>query len=260
MKLSTIEKQLIKKEIKKQKAPRVLNFDKEILLKKNENLTVVELQEKVNASIKANKEFVKDENLRFQIRLDNIKKEKLSEIKNQLNKKHNINITDKFIATFSAHTKNEKVLVKFIEELIELVNPNQIQNLNQIRYLTSRQIFMGTVKLRQENKDKIKKEKITFKQFLMDNPNLTIKNAKKEFEKVTENINNLESVNEFTFLKIFFTDIFKDFSNNPEKLFAVFAKNVDPNQILTVDRKQKNKNIEKLKVQTFSILKAFSKI
>ena len=260
MKLSTIEKQLIKKEIKKQKAPRVLNFDKEIQLKKNENLTVAELQEKVNASIQANKEFVKDENLRFQIRLDNIKKQKLIEIKNQLNKKHNINLNDKFISTVSAHTKNEKVLVKFIEELIELVNPNQIQNLNQIQDLTNRQIFMGTVKLRQENKDKIKKEKITFKQFLMDNPNLTIKNAKKQFEKVTENINNLELVNEFTFLEIFFTDIFKDFSNNPEKLFAVFAKNVDPNQILTVDRKQRNKNIEKLKVQTFSILKAFSKI
>lgn len=260
MKLSTIEKELIKKEIKKQKAPRVLNFDKEILLKKNENLTVAELQEKVNASIQANKEFVKDENLRFQICLDNIKKQKLVEIKNQLNKKHNINLNDKFIATVSAHTKNEKVLVKFIEELIELVNPNQIQNLNQIQDLTNRQIFMGTVKLRQENKDKIKKEKITFKQFLMDNPNLTIKNAKKEFEKVTENINNLESVNEFTFLKIFFTDIFKDFSNNPEKLFAVFAKNVDSKQILPINRKQKNKNIEKLKVQTFSILKAFSKI
>lgn len=260
MKLSKIEKQEIKNEIKKEKAPRVLDFNKEIMLKKNENLTVIELQEKINASIKANKEFVKDEHLRFQIRLDNIKKEKLAEIKNQLNKKHNINLTDKFIATVSAHTKNEKVLVKFIENLIELVNPNQIQNLNQIQYLTSRQIFMGTVKLRQENKDKIKKEKITFKQFLMDNPNLTIKNAKKEFEKVTENINNLESVNEFTFLKIFFTDIFKNFSNNPEKLFSVFVKNVDPNQILTVNRKQKNKNIEKLKVQTFSILKALSKI
>lgn len=260
MKLSKIEKQEIKKEIKKEKAPRVLDFNKEIMLKKNENLTVIELQEKVNASIKANQEFVKDEHLRFQIRLDNIKKEKLAEIKNQLKKKHNINLTDKFIATVSAHTKNEKVLVKFIEELIELVNPNQIQNLNQIRCLTSRQIFMGTVKLRQENKDKIKKEKITFKQFLMDNPNLTIKNAKKEFEKVTENINNLESVNEFTFLKIFFTDIFKGFSNNPEKLFALFAKNVDSNQILPINRKQMNKNIEKLKVQSFSILKAFSKI
>ena len=260
MKLSKIEKQEIKNEIKKEKAPRVLDFNKEIMLKKNENLTVIELQEKVNASIKANKEFVSDEHLRFQIRLDNIKKQKLAEIKNQLNKKHNINLTDKFIATGSAPTKTETGLVKFIEELIELVNPNQIQNLNQIQDLTSRQIFMGTVKLRQENKDKIKKEKITFKQFLMDNPNLTIKNAKKEFEKVTENINNLESVNEFTFLKIFFTDIFKDFSNTPEKLFAVFAKNVDPNQILTVNRKQKNKNIEKLKVQTFSILKAFSKI
>ena len=260
MKLSKIEKQEIKKEIKKEKAPRVLDFNKEIMLKKNENLTVIELQEKVNASIKANQEFVKDEHLRFQIRLDNIKKEKLAEIKNQLKKKHNINLTDKFIATVSAHTKNEKVLVKFIEELIELVNPNQIQNLNQIRYLTSRQIFMGVVKLRQENKDKIKKEKITFKQFLMDNPNLTIKNAKKEFEKVTEKINNLEIVDEFTFLKIFFTDIFKDFSNNPEKLFAVFAKNVDSNQILPINRKQMNKNIEKLKVQSFSILKAFSKI
>ncbi len=260
MKLTTKQKQEIKNEIKKEKAPRVLDFNKEIMLKKNENLTVVELQEKVNASIKANKEFVKDENLRFQIHLDNIKKEKLSEIKNQLNKKHNINLTDKFIATVSAHTKDEKDLVKFIEEIIELVNPNQIQDLNQIQGLTNHQIFMGAVKLRQENKDKIKKEKITFKQFLMDNPNLTIKNAKKEFEKVTEKINNLEIVDEFTFLKIFFTDIFKDFSNNPEKLFAVFAKNVDSNQILPINRKQMNKNIEKLKVQSFSILKAFSKI
>ena len=260
MKLTTKQKQEIKNEIKKEKAPRVLDFNKEIMLKKNENLTVIELQEKVNASIKANKEFIKDEHIRFQIRLDNIKKEKLAEIKNQLNKKHNINLTDKFIATVSAHTKDEKDLVKFIEEIIELVNPNQIQNLNQIPNLTSRQIFMGVVKLRQENKDKIKKEKITFKQFLMDNPNLTIKNAKKEFEKVTEKINNLEIVDEFTFLKIFFTDIFKDFSNNPEKLFAVFAKNVDSNQILPINCKQMNKNIEKLKVQSFSILKAFSKI
>jgi len=260
MKLTTKQKQEIKNEIKKEKAPRVLDFNKEIMLKKNENLTVVELQEKVNASIKANKEFVKDENLRFQIRLDNLKKQKLSKIKNQLNKKHNINLTDKFIATVSAHTKDEKDLVKFIEEIIELVNPNQIQDLNQIQGLTNHQIFMGAVKLRQENKNKIKKEKITFKQFLMDNPNLTIKNAKKEFEKVTEKINNLEIVDEFTFLKIFFTDIFKDFSNNPEKLFAVFAKNVDSNQILPINRKQMNKNIEKLKVQSFSILKAFSKI
>ena len=260
MKLTTKQKQEIKNEIKKEKAPRVLDFNKEIMLKKNENLTIVELQEKVNASIKANKEFIKDEHIRFQIRLDNIKKEKLAKIKNQLNKKHNINLTDKFIATVSAHTKDEKDLVKFIEEIIELVNPNQIQDLNQIQGLTNHQIFMEAVKLRQENKDKIKKEKITFKQFLMDNPNLTIKNAKKEFEKVTEKINNLEIVDEFTFLKIFFTDIFKNFSNNPEKLFAVFAKNVDSNQILPINRKQMNKNIEKLKVQSFSILKAFSKI
>ena len=260
MKLSTIEKELIKKEIKKQKAPRVLNFDKEILLKKNENLTVAELQEKVNASIQANKEFVKDENLRFQICLDNIKKQKLVEIKNQLNKKHNINLNDKFIATVSAHTKDEKSLVDFIEKFIELVNSNQIQGLNEIQNLTKRKIFIGTIKLRKENKENPVNKEITFKQFLMDNPNLTIKNAKKEFEKITENINNLESVNEFTFLKIFFTDIFKDFSNNPEKLFELFIKNISPYEVMTVGTKKWNKNVEKLKVQTFSILKAFSKI
>lgn len=260
MKLSTIEKQLIKKEIKKQKAPRVLNFDKEIMLKKNENLTVAELQEKVNASIQANKEFVKDENLRFQICLDNIKKQKLVEIKNQLNKKHNINLNDKFIATVSAHTKDEKVLVDFIEKFIELVNSEEIQGLNEIKYLTKRKIFIGTIKLRKENKENSVNKEITFKQFLIDNPNLTIKNAKKQFENLNNNINNQKLINEFSFLKIFFINVFKNFSNNPEKLFKLFIKNISPYEVMTVGTKQWNKNIEKLKVQTFSILKAFSKI
>ena len=260
MKLSTIEKQLIKKEIKKQKAPRVLNFDKEIMLKKNENLTVAELQEKVNASIQANKEFVKDENLRFQICLDNIKKQKLVEIKNQLNKKHNINLNDKFIATVSAHTKDEKALVDFIEKFIELVNSEEIQGLNEIKYLTKRKIFIGTIKLRKENKENSVNKEITFKQFLIDNPNLTIKNAKKQFENLNNNINNQKLINEFSFLKIFFINVFKNFSNNPEKLFELFIKNISPYEIITVGTKQWNKNVEKLKVQTFSILKAFSKI
>lgn len=260
MKLSTIEKQLIKKEIKKQKAPRVLNFDKEIMLKKNENLTVAELQEKVNASIQANKEFVKDENLRFQICLDNIKKQKLVEIKNQLNKKHNINLNDKFIATVSAHTKDEKALVDFIEKFIELVNSEEIQGLNEIKYLTKRKIFIGTIKLRKENKENSVNKEITFKQFLIDNSNLTIKNAKKQFENLNNNINNQKLINEFSFLKIFFINVFKNFSNNPEKLFELFIKNISPYEIMTVGTKQWNKNVEKLKVQTFSILKAFSKI
>ena len=136
MKLTTEQKQEIKNEIKKEKAPRVLNFDKEITLKKNENLTVVEIQNKVNASIKANKEFIKDENLRFQIRLDSLKKQKLAEIKNQLNKKHNINLTDKFVAIVSAHTKNENELVKTIEQIIKLVDPKKITNLKEIKNIT----------------------------------------------------------------------------------------------------------------------------
>ena len=119
----------------------MLNFDKEITLKKNENLTVVQIQDKVNASIKANKEFVKDENLRFQIRLDNLKKQKLAEIKNSLNKKHNINLTDKFVATVSSHTKNENELVKTIEQIIKLVDPKKITNLKEIKNITPYNVF-----------------------------------------------------------------------------------------------------------------------
>ena len=264
MKLTTIEKQEIKNEIKKEKAPRVLNFDKEITLKKNENLTVVQIQDKVNASIKANKEFVKDENLRFQIRLDNLKKQKLAEIKNSLNKKHNINLTDKFVATVSSHTKNENELVKTIEQIIKLVDPKKITNLKEIKNITPYNVFKAKMDIRKENR-KIEKEiesqKITFKQFLMDNPNLTIKNAKKQFEDLNNNINNqTKQDDDITVIKNLFVNVLKDFSDNPEKLFDVFAKISNLKNITNGSKTNYNKTIEKITTQSVSILKAFSKI
>lgn len=264
MKLTTIEKREIKNEIKKEKAPRVLNFDKEITLKKNENLTVVQIQDKVNASIKANKEFVKDENLRFQIRLDNLKKQKLAEIKNSLNKKHNINLTDKFVATVSSHTKNENELVKTIEQIIKLVDPKKITNLKEIKNITPYNVFKAKMDIRKENR-KIEKEiesqKITFKQFLMDNPNLTIKNAKKQFEDLNNNINNqTKQDDDITVIKNLFVNVLKDFSDNPEKLFDVFAKISNLKNITNGSKTNYNKTIEKITTQSVSILKAFSKI
>ena len=264
MKLTTIEKRASKNEIKKEKAPRVLNFDKEITLKKNENLTVSEIQDKVKASIKANKEFVSDEHLRFQIRLDNLKKQKLTEIKNQLSQKHNINLTDKFIATVSAHTKNENELVKTIEQIIKLVNPNKITNLKEIKNITSYTVFKAKMDIRKENR-KIEKElesqKITFKQFLMDNPNLTIKNAKKQFEDLNNNINSqTKQDDDITVIKTLFVNVLKDFSDNPEKLFDVFAKISNLKNITNGSNTNYNKTIEKINTQSVSILKAFSKI
>ncbi len=264
MKLTTIEKRAIKNEIKKEKAPRVLNFDKEITLKKNENLTVSEIQDKVKASIKANKEFVSDEHLRFQIRLDNLKKQKLTEIKNQLSQKHNINLTDKFIATVSAHTKNENELVKTIEQIIKLVNPNKITNLKEIKNITSYTVFKAKMDIRKENR-KIEKElesqKITFKQFLMDNPNLTIKNAKKQFEDLNNNINSqTKQDDDITVIKTLFVNVLKDFSDNPEKLFDVFAKISNLKNITNGSKTNYNKTIEKITTQSVSILKVFSKI
>lgn len=264
MKLTTIEKREIKNEIKKEKAPRVLNFDKEITLKKNENLTVVQIQDKVNASIKANKEFVKNENLRFQIRLDNLKKQRLTEIKNQLSQKHNINLTDKFIATVSAHTKNENELVKTIEQIIKFVDSKKITNLKEIKNITSYTVFKAKMDIRKENR-KIEKElesqKITFKQFLMDNPNLTIKNAKKQFEDLNNNINNqTKQDDDITVIKNLFVNVLKDFSDNPEKLFDVFAKISNLKNITNGSKTNYNKTIEKITTQSVSILKAFSKI
>lgn len=264
MKLTTIEKREIKNEIKKEKAPRVLNFDKEITLKKNENLTVTQIQDKVKASIKANKEFVSDEHLRFQIRLDNLKKEKLAEIKNSLNKKHNINLTDKFVATVSAHTKNENELVKTIEQIIKLVDPKKITNLKEIKNITPYNVFKSKMDIRKENR-KIEKElesqKITFKQFLMDNPNLTIKNAKKQFEDLNNNINNqTKQDDDITVIKNLFVDVLKNFSDNPEKLFDVFARISNLKNITNGNNTNYNKTIEKITTQSVSILKAFSKI
>ena len=264
MKLTTIEKREIKNEIKKEKAPRVLNFDKEITLKKNENLTVTQIQDKVKASIKANKEFVSDEHLRFQIRLDNLKKQKLAEIKNSLNKKHSINLTDKFVATVSAHTKNENELVKTIEQIIKLVDPKKITNLKEIKNITPYNVFKSKMDIRKENR-KIEKElesqKITFKQFLMDNPNLTIKNAKKQFEDLNNNINNqTKQDDDITVIKNLFVDVLKNFSANPEILFEVFARNAELETITNGTRTHYNKTIEKITTQSVSILKAFSKI
>ena len=264
MKLTTIEKREIKNEIKKEKAPRVLNFDKEITLKKNENLTVTQIQDKVKASIKANKEFVSDEHLRFQIRLDNLKKQKLAEIKNSLNKKHNINLTDKFVATVSAHAKNENELVKTIEQIIKLVDPKKITNLKEIKNITPYNVFKAKMDIRKENR-KIEKElesqKITFKQFLMDNPNLTIKNAKKQFEDLNNNINNqTKQDDDITVIKNLFVNVLKDFSDNPEKLFDVFAKISNLKNITNGSKTNYNKTIEKIITQSVSILKAFSKI
>ena len=264
MKLTTIEKREIKNEIKKEKAPRVLNFDKEITLKKNENLTVTQIQDKVKASIKANKEFVSDEHLRFQIRLDNLKKQKLSEIKNSLNKKHNINLTDKFVATVSAHTKNENELIKTIEQIIKLVDSKKITNLKEIKNITPYNVFKAKMDIRKENR-KIEKEiesqKITFKQFLMDNPNLTIKNAKKQFEDLNNNINNqTKQDDDITVIKNLFVNVLKDFSDNPEKLFDVFARISNLKNITNGNNTNYNKTIEKITTQSVSILKAFSKI
>ena len=120
------------------------------------------------------------------------------------------------------------------------------------------------MKIRKENRKlekDLESQKITFKQFLMDNPNLTIKNAKKQFEDLNNNINNqTKQDDDITVIKNLFVDVLKNFSDNPEKLFNVFARNAELETITNGTRTHYNKTIEKITTQSVSILKAFSKI
>ena len=61
-------------------------------------------------------------------------------------------------------------------------------------------------------------------------------------------------------LKNLFVNVLKDFSDNPEKLFDVFAKISNLKNITNGSNTNYNKTIEKITTQSVSILKAFSKI
>lgn len=233
MKLTKEQKKEIKNQIKKEKAPKVLNFEKEITLKKNENLTIKEIQEKVEKSKALNKSFIKDENLRFNLLLAEMKKEKLIEIKNELNQKFNISLTDKIISTLSAHTKDEKQLVKLAEQLINIliIDDMKISNINKIKKISSYEVWKNAHKLWKEHKNSIPKneKKMNFKDF-----------EEKAFKEA-------------------YVEIFQEFTNEPKSLFNIFHKLVFPAKGVT-NNKEYGKCFEKMKVQSFSILKAFSKI
>lgn len=267
MKLTVTQKQNLKNEIKKEKAPRVLDFDKEITLKKNENLTIEQIQEKVKESKKNNQNFIKDNNLRFNLRLAEMKKEKLIEIKNNLNQKYNINLTDKVISTLSAHTKDEEQLIKVAEKLINILvlNKIEIKGINKIKSISFWEIHKKSVKLWKETVNTVSSNEISFKDFVLKNKHLTLKEAKEQFslmqKKVKENKRSFNDVEKIAFKQIFI-EIFKEFTTEAESLYNIFISlgSQDKAFIVSNDRKQFHKDIEKMKVQSFSILKAFSKV
>lgn len=267
MKLTKEQKQEIKNQIKKEKAPKVLDFEKEITLKKNENLTIEQIQKKVEKSKKLNKNFIKDNNLRFNLRLAEMKKTKLIEIKNNLNKKFNINLTDKIISVLSAHTKDEEQLINVAEKLINILvlNKTEIKGINKIKDVSFWKIHKESLKLWNKTVDTISLNKITFKDFVLENKHLTLKEAKKQFsliqQKVEENKRSFQDVETIAFKQIFI-EIFEEFTTEAESLCNIFISILYPKEafIVSKDRKQFHKDIEKMRVLSFSILKAFSKI
>lgn len=268
MKLNQKQKQELRNQIKKEKAPRVLNFENEITLKKNENLTIKEIQGKVNISIKVNKEFIKDKEVRFNIRLAEMKKDKLSQIKHELNQKFNINLTDKVVFTLSGNTKDENQLIKVAEQILNLINIDKMKysNISKIKKISSFEIWKNAHKLWKEYKNSISenKNKMTFKDFVLQNKHLTLKEAKEQYSSYNEKF----KIREISFddfekesFKQAYIEIFQEFTNEPESLFNIFYELAfQGKEDKEISKKEYGKCFEKMKVQSFSILKAFSKI
>lgn len=77
MKLTESQKAKIRKEVEKEKQPRVLKFETEIKKKKNQDKTIEEIMQMVKESETAARKFIKDPEARFQQRLAQIKTQKL---------------------------------------------------------------------------------------------------------------------------------------------------------------------------------------
>ena len=72
--------------------------------------------------------------------------------------------------------------------------------------------------------------------------------------------NQTKQDDDITVIKNLFVNVLKDFSDNPEKLFDVFARISNLKNITNGNNTNYNKTIEKITTQSVSILKAFSKI
>lgn len=186
MKLTKTQKNNIREAVKKETRPRVLVFEKEIQKKKNQNKTIDEIMKMVADSKVAAKNFIRDDEIRFNKRLAELKIEELDRLRKDFNKKHDTEFSLKTFKRFNGIIADFDELTKFLDEFANLVNcKNQSAISKNFNIWNNLKKSVNTRDWR-KSCQKIQKDtpNITLKEFMLKNTNLTVAQAEQQFKKL----------------------------------------------------------------------------
>ena len=168
------------------------------------------------------KTFINDPEERFQKRLAELKIQELDQVRKDYNKTRFTNFTLKTFKRFNGIIADIDELVAFLDEFISLVNINDQTVDKNWRIWEELKEAVNTKDWRKACK-KVRKDipNITLKQFMLQNKQLTVAQAKKQFEELTA------SVPEPTFYEFAMNQmevIFSKITNNPKQFIELISQ------------------------------------
>lgn len=222
MKLTDKQKKQLRKEVEQEKRPRILNFETEINKKKNQDKTIEEIMQMVEDSKAAAKNFIFDDEERFNKRLAELKIQELDKVRKAYNKTRFTNFTLKTFKRFNGIIADFDELTFFLDEFISLVNVNDSTVNKNWRIWGELKEAINTSNWRKACK-KVRKDipKITLKEFMLQNKNLTVAQAKQQFEEL------MTSVLQPTFYEFTMEQmevIFSKITNNPKQFIELITR------------------------------------
>lgn len=222
MKLTDKQKKQLRKEVEQEKRPRILNFETEINKKKNQNKTIDEIMKMVEDSKAAANNFIFDDEERFNKRLAELKIQELDKVRKDYNKTRFTNFTLKTFKRFNGIIADFDELTFFLDEFISLVNVNDRTVNENWRIWGELKEAINTSDWRKACK-KVRKDipNITLKQFMLQNKQLTVAQAKKQFEELMTSVPE-PTFHEFT--KEQMEAVFSKITNNPKQFIKLITR------------------------------------
>lgn len=222
MKLTDKQKKQLRKEVEQEKQSRVLKFEKEINKKKNQDKTIEEIMQMVKKSEEIAETFISDPEERFQKRLAELKIQELDKVRIAFNKAHATYFSLKTFKRFNGIIADFDELTSFLDKFIALVNINDRTVNKNWRIWGELKESINTTDWRKACK-KVRKNipNITLKQFMLQNKQLTVAQAKKQFEEL------MTSVPEPTFYEFTMEQmevVFSKITNNPKQFIKLITR------------------------------------
>lgn len=222
MKLTDKQKKQLRKEVEQEKQSRVLKFEKEINKKKNQDKTIEEIMQMVKKSEEIAETFISDPEERFQKRLAELKIQELDKVRIAFNKAHATYFSLKTFKRFNGIIADFDELTSFLDKFIALVNINDRTVNKNWRIWGELKESINTTDWRKACK-KVRKNipNITLKQFMLQNKQLTVAQAKKQFEEL------MTPVPEPTFYEFTMEQmevVFSKITNNPKQFIKLITR------------------------------------